>query len=159
MPTIVLCHGLESGPFGPKYHSLCAEFGSDNVISPDCEGVYDIDERLRIVAEAVIGRDELIFVGSSFGGAVSAAFATAHPDRIRGVVLCNPALGMARGKTLKLPKKTVILHAIDDRVIPISGSERFSETHNVRLLAVPNDDHKFDRSHGIIVAEVRAMLA
>ncbi len=154
---IVLCHGMGTGPKGPKYHSLCEAFGEDNVIAPDCEGVYDLGTRLEIVKNAVGDTKDLIFVGSSFGGLVSVTFASKYPDQVKGYVLCNPALGM-RPKPRSLPKKAVILHAIDDEVIHISTSEMFSMTTGIPLIRVPDEDHKLDKSHKLIVDQVRGML-
>lgn len=49
------------------------------------EGPFDLDHHVRDLAE-VIGSDEAILVGHSFGGTVALACAERHPDKVLGVV-------------------------------------------------------------------------
>jgi hypothetical protein len=58
---------LESGPHGSKCH-LLAPMGLGTVAAPDCEGVLDPHERLCIIETTLDGYDDLVPVGSSFGG-------------------------------------------------------------------------------------------
>ncbi len=91
LPQLVFLHGLESGPHGSKFH-LLAGLGLGTVVAPDCEGVHDPHERLDIIEATLNGLDDLVLVGSSFGGLMALLYAVRHPDQVAGLVLCAPAV-------------------------------------------------------------------
>ncbi|WP_438617725.1 alpha/beta fold hydrolase [Oryzifoliimicrobium ureilyticus] len=104
LPPIVFIHGASTSLYDPVYsfrrrlegratllfvdrpgHGQ-SDSGSDQTLSPD--GQADAIARLmeqRGIRKAVI-------VGHSFGGAVTAAFALRHPDKVLGLVFLSPAV-------------------------------------------------------------------
>ena len=81
-PRLVFLHGLESGPHGSKYQAL-REIDPD-LISPDCEGLNDIGERLAVIERELEGIGRMVLVGSSFGGLAALLFAQLPENRGRG---------------------------------------------------------------------------
>jgi pimeloyl-ACP methyl ester carboxylesterase len=55
----------------------------------------DLDQRLAQLEDQVAGIDNLILVGSSFGGLMAACFAIKHPRQCRRLVLLAPALNFS----------------------------------------------------------------
>ena len=147
---LLFLHGLESGPYGTKYQALKKHFGE--VISPDCHGLVDPQQRLEIILATIreIEGDFLI-IGSSMGGLMALLLQQAVPQRIAGMVLCAPALQRPAAAGIRaqgLPP-TVIIHGTEDTVVPISGSRKFG----VPLIEV-NDDHSLKNNLPIILREV-----
>lgn len=136
-------HGLESGPRGSKFRMLSDAFG--HIEAPDFRGIDDLDARLSVAEFATRGRTGLVVVGSSFGGLVAALLANEYPERVRGYVLCAPALNWAAGRINRVPPKAVVIHGDADDVIPIQTSIEFCERFGVSLVRVP-DDHRLKNS-------------
>ncbi len=84
----VFLHGLESSSRGFKGRWLAEHFPA--VRMRDHHG--DLSERLDQLTDQVAGLDDLILIGSSFGGLMALAFAARHPARCRRLVLLAPAL-------------------------------------------------------------------
>lgn len=139
---ILFLHGLESGPHGSKYQALTWMFGE--VIAPDCTGIKDETQRLRIIQQALEEEKEpVIVVGSSMGGLMALLLNLASPDKIAGMVLCAPAIHRPAAKNLdfeQLPP-TIVIHGTADTVVPFADSSVFGE----RLIAV-DDDHRLSNS-------------
>jgi pimeloyl-ACP methyl ester carboxylesterase len=154
---VVFLHGLETGPHGAKFHALQAT--APHLLAPDCEGIFDIDERLAIIERELGGKSGLLLVGSSFGGLAAVLFASRHPEVVSGCVLCAPAvqhLDLAR--LAQLPAETVIIHGRQDDVVPLSASEALAARFaGVRLLVV-EDGHRLASSLGVLASEVGAMM-
>ncbi|SDZ80861.1 Alpha/beta hydrolase family protein [Desulfuromusa kysingii] len=151
---IMFLHGLESGPHGHKYQALKAMFG--DILAPDCRGIKDETERLKIITE-VINHETgpFLVVGSSMGGLMALRLQNAHPDQVAGLVLCAPAIHRPTSADLNLDNlpPTIVIHGIEDDVVPIEASHPFGE----RLRTV-NDDHRLSNSIEEIlcaVAEIR----
>lgn len=146
---LLFLHGLESGPHGAKYQALRTAFG--DVISPDCSGISDPQQRLQIILRE-IGQlpEEWLVVGSSMGGLMALLLQQTVPERIAGLLLCAPALHRpaAEGLTAENLPPTLIIHGRRDRIVPIAASRRFG----VPLLEV-DDDHRLGNSLSLIVAE------
>jgi len=146
---LLFLHGLESGPYGAKYQALSAAFGE--VISPDCSGISDPLQRLRIILSDLQGCEgPFLVVGSSMGGLLALLLQQAAPERVAGMLLCAPALHRPAAQGLsaeKLPP-TLIIHGTQDQVVPISVSRQFG----TELIEV-NDDHSLKNSITLIIAE------
>lgn len=146
---LVFLHGLETGPYGNKYQALNAMFAA--VISPDCEGIKDPQQRLHIIQERT--KDEpgpFLVVGSSAGGLMALLWQQVEP-RIAGLVLCAPALHTAAASSLSaaaLPP-TVVIHARQDDVVPIESSRKFGAP----LIEV-DDNHSLSASVPLILQQV-----
>jgi pimeloyl-ACP methyl ester carboxylesterase len=126
-----------------------------DVISPDCTGMTDIFERLSFVKKSIKNEDgPLLVVGSSFGGLLALLLQSSDPEIVAGMVLCAPALHQPAAAGLKseaLPP-TVIIHGIEDDVVPIDASRSFGAP----LIEV-EDDHRLSRSLELILREVSSM--
>lgn len=150
----VFLHGLESGPKGSKFRSLVAAF--PNLFAPDCKGIYDADERLARIESALEGQSRLLLIGSSFGGLMACLFASRHPERVVAAVLCAPALHerMAGHVAMieQVAKNCVIIHGVNDTIVPVQASRRFAARFAVELVEV-HDDHRLARSHGVILEQ------
>ncbi|MEX1363032.1 MAG: alpha/beta hydrolase [Nannocystaceae bacterium] len=101
-PAVLLCHG---GPGGPDDFAdlrarlaelgiACARFDQRGVHrSENRDGRWDIDayaEDVEAIREA-LGVTSLVIFGHSWGGVVARAWAKAHPERVRGLLLASPS--------------------------------------------------------------------
>ena len=147
---ILFLHGLESGPHGSKYLALKEIFG--DVLSPDCSGVKDEIERLRII-EAEISQEAgpFLVVGSSMGGLMALLLQKHHPEQVAGLVLCAPAIHRPAAIELNLKNlpPTIVIHGIHDDVVPLESSRPFGKC----LLEV-DDDHRLGNSMEAILRAV-----
>ena len=149
---IVFLHGLQSSPHGNKYQGLAAAF--DDVTSPDCEGVYDIEARLEMIL-AHLGETPALLVGSSFGGLAAALIAHRHPELVLGMVLCAPALHRDAAIGLaNLTAPAVIIHGLHDAVVPIKSSRAAAFALGMPLVEV-EDDHQLSASLPLILEHTR----
>ena len=151
--NLLFLHGLESGPHGAKYQALKKTFGQ--VISPDCSGISDHRQRLKIILAEVKNREGVfLVVGSSMGGLMALLLQQQIPERIAGLLLCAPALHREAAKGLtadKLPP-TIVIHGRQDSVVPIEASRNFGAP----LLAV-DDDHSLKNSLPLIIRETEKL--
>ena len=139
---ILFLHGLESGPHGSKYQALKKMFG--DVLAPDCTGIEDEEQRLRIIQQALKAeKDPVLVVGSSMGGLMALLLNQANPDKVAGMVLCAPAIHRpaAEGLDFETLPPTIVIHGRADTVVPFSCSAVFGD----RLIAV-DDDHRLSNS-------------
>jgi len=150
---IMFLHGLESGPYGAKYQALRHRFGE--VISPDCTGISDPIQRLKIILSTIEPSAEpVLVIGSSMGGLMALLLQQACPEKVAGLLLCAPALHRpaASGLTADSLPPTLIIHGRFDTVVPIETSRKFGAP----LLEV-DDDHSLKNSLTRIVAETVAL--
>ena len=153
--SIYFFHGLEGGPVGAKSTRLDEDF---DVIAPDCEGVMDIWERLEIVEEATEGEDDMVVVGSSFGGLLAALLYAEHPERFGGYVLMAPALYRDASDSIDAaPEASVVVHGGRDEVVPAEPVRAFCQTHDVELIEV-DDDHRLHDSFDTMIEATRRVL-
>ena len=149
---IVFLHGLETGPHGSKYQALKQMFGE--VISPDCEGIKDPQQRLTIIQQALSEQlGPFLVVGSSAGGLMALLLQREEP-RVKGLVLCAPALHTEIAESLRaegLPE-TVIIHGRSDDVVPIESSRAFGAP-----LVEVDDGHRLSASLPLILRLVFEM--
>lgn len=156
MTALMFFHGLESGPHGRKSQALRQAFGAAE--APDFRGM-DLEERLRHAEALTRDLTDLVIVGSSFGGLVAALLAERHPARVEGLVLCAPALHREEAEALTgLPERAVIIHGVQDEVVPFEASRAFCERHGVELRAV-EDGHRLQGSTQEIIEATAALLS
>lgn len=149
---IVFLHGLETGPHGSKYQALKQMFGE--VISPDCEGVKDPQQRLTIIQQTLSEQTgPFLVVGSSAGGLMALLLQREDP-RVKGLVLCAPALHceIAESLTAEGLPETVIIHGLSDDVVPIESSRVFGAP-----LVEVDDGHRLNDSLPLIIRLVFEM--
>ena len=147
---ILFLHGLESGPHGSKYQALKAVFSS--VVAPDCSGINDEAERLRVIRQTTDNiKGQFLVVGSSMGGLMALLLQQSCPERIAGMVLCAPALTRPAAANLDLTRlpPTYVIHGTRDEVIPLEVSRRFGDN-----LIVVADDHRLGKSLPVILRTV-----
>lgn len=142
--TACFLHGLESSSRGTKGRWLVERFPA--VRMHDYHG--DLHQRLEQLTDQVAGLNDLILIGSSFGGLMAACFAARHPARCRRLVLLAPALNIARYRPPPEPldvETLVVLGAQDticppDLVLPLARSS--FRTLEIRL---EEDNHLLHR--------------
>lgn len=148
-------HGLESGPHGRKYHRLAEDF---EVNSPDFQKM-DIWERLEKAEKETRGLENIIVVGSSFGGLLAALLYDRHPERFLGYVLMAPALHReeVRKEVEAMPPNAVVIHGRQDNVVPIEPVRDFCADRGVTITEV-DDGHRLQNSLELMVAAVKEMM-
>lgn len=95
-------------------------------------------------------RENLILVGSSYGGLMAAVYACLHESRVARLILLAPALNLDpyapyRHKQLTLP--VTIVHGLQDDVVPLAPIRTIAEQAFVHrnFLAV-DDDHSLHKT-------------
>ncbi len=137
MTTVIFSHGQESGPWGTKICSMAetAESLGCQIDSIDYQGIADPTERVsKLVAECGKIDDPLILVGSSMGGHVATAAATAVDAA--GLFVLAPAYYMPGYEELTPNPPDVpicIVHGWRDDVIPVENSIRFARSCDAEL--------------------------
>lgn len=95
LPGIVTPAALRFGPLIGELSASCRAFTKElEVYDPDLTpDTYSIDAEVGGLVRAAdaAGLERFYLVGYSAGGAVSLAFAGAHPDRVLGLALDEPA--------------------------------------------------------------------
>ena len=115
-PAILLQHGFSrNGRFWYNWVPLLSR--QFRVLRPDMRGLglsqmaedqYQpslevfVEDVIRVLDDAKV--EEVVYVGESFGGIIGLDFAHSHPERVKGLVLCNTPC--------RLPERD--LHAEDD---------------------------------------------
>lgn len=86
--TLVFIHGLESTAQGTKAQYFRKLF--PQMMIEDYTG--DFQKRMQKLNSLLGGLDNLILVGSSFGGLMAAWFALENEPRVKKLILLAPAL-------------------------------------------------------------------
>jgi len=132
---VLFLHGKESGPGGRKPTYLAAQ--GLTVINPALPA-EDFDEAVRIAQAAFDQHSPAVVVGSSRGGAVAMAVNSGQA----GLVLLCPAW-KKNGTTKVVKSASIILHSVDDEIIPFSDSQELALNSKLAAdhLIVVGDDH------------------
>jgi pimeloyl-ACP methyl ester carboxylesterase len=140
MPNSYFLHGLESSGRGTKGRFF-AEFFPE-IIRPDFTG--SLAKRLLELKHYCRKQNDLLFIGSSYGGLMATHFAIQFPTKIRRLILLAPALNF-EGFTPPLKKldiPTTVIIGKNDEVTPvdpvISLARQTYATISVEIVA---DDH------------------
>jgi pimeloyl-ACP methyl ester carboxylesterase len=153
---VLFCHGLESGPVGSKYQAL-VDAGYE-VIAPDCRGMT-LKERVAVIAP-ILKEFRPYVVGSSYGGITAVLAGMEAGVQLPGLVLCAPALERQEEpndpSTLALVGPTVIVHGVEDAVIPIEVSRRYAARTGAKLVEVA-DGHRLENSMGAILSALSSL--
>lgn len=143
--TVCFAHGMESGPCGRKITAL-ASVARDRgwaVESPDYRFTREPQARLAHLLQLGLpaGR-ELVLVGSSMGGYVSAMAC----ERLQpaGLLLMAPAVYLPGypGEPRLTAPHCAIVHGWRDELIPPANAWRLAEGHRAEL-------HLLDDDHGL----------
>ena len=119
-------HGLESSSQGTKSQFLRNLF--PNILIPDYVGTFQ--ERMDSMEKNLAEYNQVILVGSSFGGLMSAVYGCRYPGRVQKLILLAPAIHLEdftpyREKPVSIP--TVIVHGRLDDVVPIEAVRKIAE--------------------------------
>ena len=113
----------------------------------------DLNQRLAQLEEQVQGLEELILVGSSFGGLMATCFALRHPQRCKRLVLLAPALnfGEYQAPSLKLNVPTLLIMGRHDTVCPPHLVQPQAEATFSQLeVRIEDDDHMLHASFPVL---------
>lgn len=139
--TRVFIHGLDSSSRGTKGTFFRGRY--PKMLIPDFSG--PLEERMARLEQHLEGINNLILVGSSYGGLMAALYACKNETRTRRLILLAPALGhgdfsACEGKPLDLP--VILYHGRQDIVVPPEETRRIAERlfRNLESHLV-DDDH------------------
>lgn len=139
--TLVFIHGLESTSQGNKAQYFRKWF--PQMIIEDYTG--DFETRMNRLNRILSGKDNLILVGSSYGGLMAARFALDNEKRIRKMILIAPALtieGFESAVKQKLQIPVILYHGTKDDVVDPCDVKRIAENTFARLEHhLVEDDH------------------
>ncbi|HTY63782.1 MAG TPA: alpha/beta fold hydrolase [Acidobacteriota bacterium] len=145
-PTLVFIHGLESSGWGTKGIFFRERY--PGMIIEDFEGPFE--QRMEKLEGLLAEKNNLILVGSSYGGLMAAVYACLHEPRVRKLILLAPALHLEPfdpylDTILQVP--IVIFHGLQDDVVPLDAvktiARRSFANHTFTAL---DDDHPLHRT-------------
>jgi pimeloyl-ACP methyl ester carboxylesterase len=116
--TRIFLHGLESSSKGAKSSFLRTLF--PDMLIPDFKG--SLSERMASLEVILTGMEDIIMVGSSFGGLMATIYAMERQESLDRLVLLAPALNFPeffqyKAKSIKVPTR-VIIGSVDN-VTPV----------------------------------------
>lgn len=125
-PARVFIHGLESSGHGTKGTFFRERY--PGMIVEDFFGSFS--QRMEKLEELLEKKNNLILVGSSYGGLMAAVYACLHQERVAKLVLLAPAINLEpyepyRNNLLHMP--ITIVHGLQDDVVPISEVRKIAE--------------------------------
>jgi pimeloyl-ACP methyl ester carboxylesterase len=143
--TRVFIHGLDSSSRGTKGSFFRQRYPGMRM--EDFSG--SLEQRMTQLTEDLAGQDNLILVGSSYGGLMAAIFALKNERRVRRLILLAPALGHVdlgayEASPLLLP--VTLYHGIHDDVVPPEPTRQIAARLFANLDAhLVEDDHNLHR--------------
>lgn len=118
--TRVFIHGLDSSTQGTKARFFRKRY--PDMRMADYTG--SLVERMEQLEDHLAGLDDLILVGSSFGGLMAALLSQEQPERVRRLILLAPALNyhdfVADMESPRCPVRTLLFIGSHDIVTPPS---------------------------------------
>jgi predicted esterase len=114
--TLVFIHGLESTGRGTKGKFFAQHF--PEMIIEDYVG--DFNKRMNKLNRLLENKNDLIIVGSSYGGLMAVHFTMENENKVKKLILLAPALNLEEfksdsGRQLKIP--VVIYHGAEDDIV------------------------------------------
>ena len=106
-PDVILLHGIGSGSgswiyqlagLSSRYRITAWDapgYGASIPVSGDAASVDDYVARLAALVDA-LSLDRFLLVGHSLGALIAGRYAALYPQRLRGLILADPAAGHAR---------------------------------------------------------------
>ena len=173
-PPILLIHGFISSTLIWDEVFLPLAAAGFRVVAPDLPGYgysdkprsaeYTIESQARAVIGLMdrLGIEKAALVGASYGGAIAAAIALDHPERVSRLVLVGAVSSDEPKKKLLL--RMVRLPLVGDIVTPLFLGSRWFVRKRMedvyRRLRIPVDEHKVAaRHHSLAAADSqRAMI-
>ena len=116
--TRIFLHGLESSSKGSKASFLRTLF--PDMLIPDFNG--NLSERMVLLKSILAGKENLMLVGSSFGGLMATIYAMEKQEAVTRIILLAPALNFPefaqyKLKSIEVPTRMII--GRDDTVTPV----------------------------------------
>jgi len=153
---MVFIHGLESSALGTKGQYFRQHF--PQMIIEDFTG--DFKARMNKLSDILRGKENLVIVGSSYGGTMAVQYALANEKKIRKLILLAPALhlnelSMPSNKVFHIP--VIIYHGLQDNVVEPYLVEKIARKHFVNLQHhFVEDDHSLHDTFPLL--DWRALL-
>ena len=116
-PSRIFIHGLESSSQGTK-GAFFKKMYPDMIVE-DFFGNFD--ERMAKLDIILAGKNDIILVGSSYGGLMASVFACRTKKKIKKLILLAPALNHMppqKRRLIKLGSPVIIYHGSKDEVVP-----------------------------------------
>ncbi|HOE80376.1 MAG TPA: alpha/beta fold hydrolase [Smithellaceae bacterium] len=139
--TLVFIHGLESTSQGNKAQYFRKYY--PQMIIHDYRG--DFPARMQKLGNVLQNKNDLILVGSSYGGLMAASYALDNEQSIKKLVLLAPALnieGFEKAVKQKLKIPVIIYHGTNDEVVEPSNVYRIAKNSFEKLeYHLVEDDH------------------
>jgi pimeloyl-ACP methyl ester carboxylesterase len=136
-------HGLDSSSQGTKGVFFRDRY--PDMIIEDFAGSFP--QRMEKLENLLAGKNDLILVGSSYGGLMAAVYANLHEARVKKLVLLAPALHLDSynpylHKRLSVP--ITVFHGLRDEVVPLSAVREIAGR-----LFVNSTFHAVDDDHSL----------
>lgn len=144
--TLVFIHGLESTAHGTKGRFFARHF--PGMVIEDFTG--DFSTRMKKLQKILENKNNLILVGSSYGGLMAVQYAMEHEGKIKKLILLAPALNLPEfqrkpGKKLKVP--AIIYHGKNDDVVDPGEVKNIADEIFVRYeYRLVEDDHPLHKT-------------
>ena len=107
-------------------------------------------ERMRKLSRLLAGENNLVLVGSSYGGLMAAQFTVQNESRVQKMILLAPALNLpefspAAQQQLHLP--VIIYHGTDDNIVdPYAVKSIAGKIFSQLEHHLVNDDHSLHKT-------------
>lgn len=113
--TLVFIHGLESTSQGTKGQYFHKHF--PQMIIEDYFGEFN--ERMQKLIGLLADKNNLVLVGSSYGGLMAAQFALQNENRVKKLILLAPALMLPEFTpgNKQLDQPVVLYHGTEDDIV------------------------------------------
>jgi pimeloyl-ACP methyl ester carboxylesterase len=113
-----------------------------------------MDERMARLREIVSGQNEILLVGSSFGGLMASIFAMENEPSVSKLILLAPAINLMEFTPYRERKTLMpvhIYHGRQDEVIPISDVEEVArQVFSTLTFHAVDDDHYLHKTFNTI---------
>ncbi len=139
--TRVFIHGLESSSQGTKGTFFRERY--PGIIIENYPGSFS--QRMKKLEDLLSKKNNLILVGSSYGGLMAAVYARLHEGQVKKLILLAPALHLDsykpfQDKAVHMP--VTIFHGLQDDVVPLEEvrtvAQRLFVNHSFHAV---EDDH------------------
>ena len=117
------------------------------MLRPDFDGTFM--QRLERLNSIVSDKNNLVLVGSSFGGLMATCFTIEHPAKVKRLILLAPALNFSeyRPPEVKITTETLLVIGKHDVVTPPAQVIPAAEATFANLdVQVVDDDHLLHHS-------------
>ncbi|MCX7816034.1 MAG: lysophospholipase [Syntrophales bacterium] len=144
--TRIFVHGLESSSNGTKGKYFKQHF--PDMIVEDYTG--SLSQRMEKLKRDLQSKQNIIMVGSSYGGLMATIFAILYPEKVRKLILLAPALNLPEFEMYREAisgTPTIIFHGSEDEVVPIDEVRAVAKKTFTQLnYYILQDDHSLHRT-------------